>query len=94
MYSVLEHRSAAKALDKAPKHIQEAYEAWKQLVELQGPAALRVVSGYRDHALRGEWAGARASFLNFQWRIIYLVHEKEVQILVMRVTSHDYRRKK
>ncbi len=94
MYVVREHKDAAKALDKAPNHIQQAYEAWKQLIELQGPAALRGVSGYRDHSLKGEWSGARSSSLNYQWRVIYVVQEKEVQILVLRVTPHDYRRKK
>lgn len=94
MYLVFEHKDAEKSLDKAPKQIQEAYEAWKQLVELQGPSALRNLKEYRDHALKGEWAGARSGSLNYQWRIIYSVSEKEVRIFVIRVTAHDYRRKK
>lgn len=94
MYLILEHKDAAKALSKAPKHILEAYEAWKQIVEFQGPSALKKMTEYRDHPLKGEWAGARSSSLSHQWRVIYVVQEEKIQILVLRVTPHDYRRKR
>ncbi len=48
---------------------------------------------FRDHVLKGEWQGARASRLNEQWRVIYYVVANEVKILVMEVTPHDYRKK-
>lgn len=92
MWTILESRSAAKTLDKAPKEVQVAYVAWKNVVLNTGPAGLRRINGYWDHALKGEWAGARASSLTRQWRIIYVVRTETVEILVLRVSPHDYRR--
>lgn len=93
MWNVLESKSVKKQLDKCPKEILKQYEAWKKVVELSGPSALRSIPGFRDHALKGEWAGARSSSLNIQWRVIYVVEERLIQIKVLEVTSHDYRKK-
>lgn len=86
-------KNAVKALGKAPKEIQEKFEKWKDIVLLQGPKGLFQIKGFRDHALKGEWQGARACRLNEQWRVIYYVVADEVKILVMEVTPHDYRKK-
>lgn len=53
----------------------------------------RRINGYWDHALKGEWKGARSSSLNEQWRVIYVVKGSLVRIMVLKVTPHDYRRK-
>lgn len=93
MWNVFLEKNALKSLNKSPKEIQEKFEKWKDIVQLQGPTGLFEIKGFRDHALKGEWQGARASRLNDQWRVIYHVVANEVRILVMEVTPHDYRKK-
>lgn len=93
MWLVLEERRATKQLDRAPKRIQEAYEFWKAVVMNQGPVGLKGLPGFRDHGLQGEWKGARSSSLNDQWRVIYVVQAQRLQVLVLEVNPHDYRKK-
>ena len=93
MWSVLETRKSKKELDRAPLEVQESFEAWKLIVIHQGPIGLRQINGYWDHALKGEWKGARASYLNKQWRVIYIFRGEQVQVIVASVTPHDYRKK-
>jgi addiction module RelE/StbE family toxin len=90
MWTVLENRTAKKQLKKCPKHILREYEAWKTVVELSGPASLRKITGYRDHALKGEWQGARSSYLNIQWRVIYYVDKNQITVNVLEINPHDY----
>lgn len=90
---VVESKKVAKQLDRCPKEIVKQYEAWRKVVELTGPYALRKISGYKDHALKGQWTGARSSYLNIQWRVIYLVEERFIQVKILEVMSHDYRKK-
>ena len=61
MWLVLETDKAKKELDRAPKEIHEAFEAWKLIVMSQGPIGLRSINGYWDHSLSSEWKGARSS---------------------------------
>ncbi|MCX7977886.1 MAG: type II toxin-antitoxin system mRNA interferase toxin, RelE/StbE family [Bdellovibrionaceae bacterium] len=93
MWNVFLEKNAVKALNKAPKEIQENFEIWKDIVQMQGPKGLLEIKGFRDHALKGEWQGARASRMNDQWRVIYYVIDNEVKILVVEVTPHDFRKK-
>lgn len=93
MWLVLESKGVKKQLDKCPKEILKQYEAWKRVVELSGPHALRAIPGFKDHALKGEWIGARSSYLNIQWRVVYVIENQAVQIKVLEVTPHDYRKK-
>jgi addiction module RelE/StbE family toxin len=93
MWAILESKKVRKQLDKCPKEILRQYEAWKKVVELSGPTSLRAIPGFKDHALKGQWAGARSSYLNIQWRVIYLVEDRFIQIKVLEVTPHDYRKK-
>lgn len=78
-------------MKKVPKNILREYEAWKTVIELSGPSALRNIPGYRDHALKGQWAGARSSYLNLQWRVIYVSEGPDIKIYVLEVNPHDYR---
>ncbi len=91
MWEVYEHRRAAKRLDRLPKEILKRYEKWKDIVRISGPDGLRLIKGFHDEALHGEWKGHRSSRLGEQYRVIYMVGEQKV--LVMDVTAHDYRRK-
>ena len=93
MWSILRERKTEKQLDKAPKEIQARFEKWRDVAETEGPLGLLRIKGFRDHAIKGKWAGARSSYLNDQWRVIYVVIAKEIKIIVMEVTPHDYRKK-
>ncbi len=91
MWEVYEHRRAAKRLDRLPKEVLKRYEKWKDIVRISRPDGLRLIKGFHDEALHGEWKGHRSSRLGEQYRVIYMVGEQKV--LVMDVTAHDYRRK-
>jgi mRNA-degrading endonuclease YafQ of YafQ-DinJ toxin-antitoxin module len=43
--------------------------------------------------LRGDWRGYRSSRLNQQYRVIYRIERKRIQVEVVRIDAHDYRRK-
>lgn len=93
MWLVKITKSAEKEIKKAPASVRDSFDAWKNLVEQQGPLGIQKINGYWDHALKGEWMGARASSLNQQWRVIYVVENQSIRILVLKITPHDYRRK-
>ena len=93
IWKIEESRNVLKQVSKIPRNILREYEAWKTLVEASGPMALRIIPGYRDHRLKGEWAGARSSYLNKQWRVIYIIDDSGIRILVLEVNPHDYRKK-
>ncbi len=93
MWSVLVEKNALKSLSKAPSEIRERFEKWKDIVHIQGPRGLLGVKGFRDHMLKGQWHGARASRLNEQWRVIYCVTPRETKVLVLELSPHDYRKK-
>ena len=93
MWQILEHRRVVRRLAKMPVDILKRYEKWKDIVTISGPQGLRLIKGFRDEALRGEWKGHRSSRLGDQYRVIYLVEEQNVVIKVIDLTAHDYRRK-
>jgi addiction module RelE/StbE family toxin len=93
MWVVVITKSVEKILKKTPIEIRDAFDAWRNLVQMDGPKGLLKINGYRDHGLKGEWLGARSSSLNYQWRIIYFVDHHDIKIFVLEVTPHEYRRK-
>ena len=93
MWEVYEHRSVAKRLRKLPTEILKRYEIWKDIARVSGPGGLKLMKGFHDEALRGEWKGHRSSRLGLQYRVIYKLRQKELLVLVVDVTPHDYRRK-
>ena len=93
MWRVLEHRRVSRSLEKAPIEIQKRYEKWKDIVQISGPAGLRLIKRPRDEALRGTWKGHRSSRLGQQYRVIYRVEREEVLVTVVDVNAHDYRKK-
>jgi addiction module RelE/StbE family toxin len=95
MWTILEHRQVDKELSsgRVPIEILKRYEKWKDIAMLSGPQGLRVIKGFRDEALTGEWKGFRSSRLNEQWRVIYSVVADALTVRVIRVTPHDYRRR-
>jgi len=93
MWQILEHRRVVRRLAKTPVDVLKRYEKWKDIITISGPQGLRLIKGFRDEALRGDWKGHRSSRLGDQYRVIYLVEEQEVVVKVIDLTAHDYRRK-
>ena len=93
MWTILEHQRTARQLKRLPDEILKRYQKWKDIVEVSGPAGLRLIRGFRDEPLSGEWQDHRSSRLNEQYRVIYRIEREEVVVEVVSVTPHDYRRK-
>lgn len=91
MWTVREHKvRAQKVLDRAPKQVQEKYQFWKDTMERDGPQGVRAFPGFKDEALKGDWLGCRSSRLNDQYRVIYFIDKKIVEIFVEQIGPHDY----
>jgi addiction module RelE/StbE family toxin len=93
MWEMLEHRRTTRHLKKRSLEILKRYEKWKDIVSVSGPAGLRMIRGFNDEPLGGEWSSHRSSRLNEQYRVIYRVDCNEIRVEVVSVTAHDYRRK-
>ena len=93
MWKIYEHKNAIKQLKILPIDILKRYEKWKDIVAISGPKGLKLIKGFSDEPLRGEWKGHRSSRLNIQYRIIYKIEKEELFVKVVKVTAHDYRRK-
>ena len=93
MWTVLEHRRVEKRLRTMPDEVLKRYEKWKDIVAVSGPAGLRLIKGFHDEALRGEWKGHRSSRLGLHFQVIYEVVASEILVKVVDITVHDYRRK-
>ena len=93
MWQIEEHRRVDKQLSgPVPVEVLKRYEKWKDIAGLSGPQGLRAIKGFRDETLSGEWKGHRSSRLGLQWRVIYRVLAKVLQVQVVQVTAHDFRR--
>jgi len=92
MWRIEEHRRIDKQISSIPKEILKRYEKWKDIATISGPPGLRLIKGFRDEALSGEWQGYHSSRLGLQWRVIYRVLPKELLFQVASITAHDYRR--
>ncbi|MFU8878030.1 MAG: type II toxin-antitoxin system mRNA interferase toxin, RelE/StbE family [Wenzhouxiangellaceae bacterium] len=94
MWTILERRRAARNLANAvPLDVLKRYEKWKDIARISGPQGLRLIKGFHDEALVGQWRGFRSSRLNRQWRVIYRIRKDVLQIHVVEVNPHDYKRK-
>jgi toxin HigB-1 len=92
MWRIEEHRRVDKQLDAVPREILQRYEKWKDIAMLSGPSGLRLIKGFHDEALAGEWKGHRSSRLGIQFRLIYRVVPSEQLFQIVSITAHDYRR--
>jgi addiction module RelE/StbE family toxin len=92
MWRIEEHRRVDKQVATIPKDILKRYEKWKDIVTISGPPGLRLIRGFHDEALSGEWRGHRSSRLGLQWRVIYRVIPEKLLFQVASITAHDYRR--
>ena len=93
MWQIFEHRNLQRRIRRLPEDILKRYEKWKDIVEISGPKGLRLIRGFNDESLRGEWKGHRSSRLGGQYRVIYRIERKELFVMVIEITAHDYRRK-
>jgi len=93
MWEILEHRRLSRKLGRFPVEVLKRYEKWKDIVRISGPEGLRLIKGFHDEALRGEWRGRRSSRLGLQYRVIYRVVAQEIVVEVIDLTAHDYRRR-
>jgi len=82
----------ARRVQRLPIEVLKRYEKWKDVVGASGPAGLRLIKGFHDEALRGEWKGHRSSRLGIQYRVIYQVVAQEILVKVIDITAHDYRK--
>ena len=92
MWRIEEHRRVDKQLDRVPREILQRYEKWKDIAMLSGPPGLRLIKGFHDEGLAGEWKGLRSWRLGIQFRLIYRVIPSEQLFQVVSITAHDYRR--
>ncbi len=93
MWKILEYRSIDRTIKKAPRDVQEKYEKWIDIIHESGPTGLRLIRGFNDEALQGEWKGFRSSRLSKQYRVIYQIKQQEVVVSVIDITAHDYRKR-
>jgi toxin HigB-1 len=92
MWEVLEHRNVQRRIRKLSDEVLKRYEKWKDIVELPGPQGLRLIRGFHDESLIGDWKGHRSSRLGDQYRVIYRIERKKLFVMVIDITAHDYRR--
>ena len=93
MWQVLEHGRIDRQLAKAPREVLKRYEKWKDIASLSGPRGVRLIKGFHDEALLGEWRGFRSSRLGDRWRVIYRAVSEDLAYYVEFITPHDYRRR-
>ena len=93
MWLIYEYRRVYRQLSSIPDEILKKYEKWKDLVTFSGPEGLRLIKGFHDESLRGEWKGCRSSRLGLKYRVIYKVVRGQVLVQVVNITAHDYRKK-
>jgi plasmid maintenance system killer protein len=91
MWTIVEERDAAKALDKLQPDLAEKYAFWCAVVRQSGPSGLRSIKSFHDEKPAGKLAHLRSSRLNQQWRILYRVEADVVTVYVERSSPHDYR---
>jgi addiction module RelE/StbE family toxin len=93
MWDIYEHRRVVRQIRRLPIDILKRYEKWKDIVAISGPQGLRLIKGFNDEGLSGEWKGHRSSRLGQQYRVIYRIERDAISIEVVSITAHDYRRK-
>lgn len=90
MWEVYEKKTIQKDIKKVPHEVLLRYEAWKRIVELSGPQGLKLIKGFNDEALKGQWKGFRSSRLNIKWRLIYKVEKGVFEVYIIEITPHKY----
>lgn len=92
MWRIEEHRRVDREIHDVPLEVLKRYEKWKDIAMISGPPGLRLIRGFHDEALRGEWRGYRSSRLGLRYRVIYRVIPDQAVFQVVHLTPHDYGR--
>lgn len=92
MWRIEEHRRVEREIHAVPREVLKRYEKWKDIAMISGPPGLRLIKGFHDESLRGEWQGYRSSRLGLQYRVIYRVIPEQAVFQVVHITPHGYRR--
>ncbi len=93
MWQIYEHHSLVRKLARIPIEVLKRYEKWKDIVVISGPEGLRLIKGFHDESLLGQWQGHRSSRLGLKYRLIYRIENKRLYVQVIDITAHDYRKK-
>lgn len=93
MRDIYEHRRVVRQIRRLSLDILKRYEKWKDIVAISGPQGLRLIKGFNDEALSGEWKEHRSSRLGQQYRVIYRIERDSILVEVVSITAHGYRRK-
>jgi len=92
MWKVYETKEVTKSLRRFPQQIQRKYKAWVEVVKNGGSTNLRNYPGFRDEKLKGELHECRSSRLSIQYRVIYAEENAVKEIVVLKVTPHEYKK--
>ncbi len=92
MWRIEEHRRVDREIQAVPREVLKRYEKWKDIAMISGLPGLRLIKGFHDESLRGQWQGYRSSRLGLQYRVIYRAIPKQALFQVLHITLHDYRR--
>ena len=86
-WRVTESRLLRKQWQRAPRHVQQDYDFWRDRVRVLGP---NLQGGYRTHALHGRRSGQKSAWLGRQWRVIFKVVEDQLIVEALELTPHRY----
>ena len=89
MWIIYEHHRVDRQYQAIPLEIRKRYEKWKDIVSISGPDGLRVIRGFNDEALHGQWKGFRSSRLGLKYRLIYKIEATVLLVKVIDLTPHD-----
>ncbi len=92
MWMIYETKGVAKALKKLPQQIKRKYKAWVAVVRFGGSDNLKNFPGFSDEKLKGELRNCRSSRLSIQYRVIYSESKAIKEIIVLKVTPHEYKK--
>lgn len=70
------------------KHYDSA-KLRKAIQTLMAEDADTLIHTYRDHSLKGEWAGFRELHIEGDWLLIYRIDHGELCLVLTRTGSHD-----
>ena len=91
VWNVYETKVVTRNLRKLPKQVQRKYKVWVEVVRSGGSANLQNFPGFKDESLQGELRSCRSSRLNIQYRVVYSEKKDVKEIVVIKVTPHEYR---
>jgi len=93
MWQILESKRLDRRFKSLPIEVLKRYENWKDILAISGPEGLRLIRGFRDEALLGEWQGYRSSRLGIKYLVIYKVEAAEILVKEIDLNPQDYRKK-